>query len=236
MQNRAWELAGGKASPVARKTALLGCLLLFICAFASAQTFYITKSGGKYHVAGCRYLSKSSIAINLQDAFERGYGPCSVCRPPTVRQSDAAASAIVASPRSTAPKVRRLSGSVVAIHDGDTLTLLVGTVQHKIRLNGIDAPELGQSFAQRSRQFLADLCFSESVTVTVVGIDKYGREIGDLFIRQVYGNAELVRAGLAWHYKQYSKDEALAALEVEARSGKRGLWTDHDPIPPWEYR
>ncbi|MCX7037922.1 MAG: thermonuclease family protein [Spirochaetes bacterium] len=219
-----------------KKTALLAWRLLFICALASAQTVYITKTGGKYHVAGCRYLSKSSIAINLQDAFERGYGPCSVCRPPTVRQSDAASSAIVASPRSTAPKVGRLTGNVVAIHDGDTLTLLVGTVQHKIRLNGIDAPELRQPFSQRSRQFLADLCFGKLVTVRVVDVDKYGREVGDVDVDGVPVNAELVRAGLAWHYKQYSKDATLAALEVEARSGKRGLWADPNPIPPWEFR
>jgi endonuclease YncB( thermonuclease family) len=236
MRNRACELAGVKASPAPKRTALLAGILLFICALASAQTVYITKSGGKYHVAGCRYLSKSAIAIDLQDAFERGYGPCSVCRPPTARQSEATSSAIAASPRSTAPKVGKLLGSVVAIHDGDTLTLLVGTVQHKIRLNGIDAPELGQPFAQRSRQFLADLCFGKSVTVTVVDVDKYGREVGNVFVGQALSNEELVRAGLAWHYKQYSKDATLAALEVEARSGKRGLWADPNPIPPWEFR
>jgi competence protein ComEC len=46
-------------------------------------TVYITKTGEKYHKGGCRYLSKSKIAINLRDAISQGYTPCKVCKPPT---------------------------------------------------------------------------------------------------------------------------------------------------------
>jgi len=59
-------------------------IVLFLCitALSDAQTVYITKTGSKYHSAGCRYLSRSQIPISLEKAIKR-YGPCSVCRPPT---------------------------------------------------------------------------------------------------------------------------------------------------------
>ena len=46
----------------------------------------------------------------------------------------------------------------------------------------------------------------------------------------------MVQDGLAWHYKQYSKDDKMAKAEVEARESKKGLWSDPNPVPPWEYR
>jgi endonuclease YncB( thermonuclease family) len=135
-----------------------------------------------------------------------------------------------------AKPVHDLLGRVTAVHDGDTLTLLVGRIQHKIRLNGIDAPELRQAFGRRARQFLSALAFGKTVTVHVVDVDRYGREVGDVYVNGALVNAELVRAGMAWHYKQYSKDATLAELEIEARAAKRGLWADSNPVPPWEYR
>ncbi len=132
--------------------------------------------------------------------------------------------------------LRELRGKVVSVHDGDTITVVVGKRQHKIRLDGIDAPELGQDFGRRSRQLLSDLCFGKIVTVRVVDVDRYGREVGDVRVGNVDANAELVRAGLAWHYKQYSDDPRLDALENEARTAKRGLWAGSDPIPPWDWR
>ena len=45
-------------------------------------TVYITRTGHKYHSAGCRYLARSQIPISLSDAKSRGYTPCSVCCPP----------------------------------------------------------------------------------------------------------------------------------------------------------
>lgn len=45
-------------------------------------TVYITKTGEKYHRGDCRYLRQSKIAVSLKEAIQRGYGPCSVCKPP----------------------------------------------------------------------------------------------------------------------------------------------------------
>jgi endonuclease YncB( thermonuclease family) len=215
-------------------------LLLLVSFAVSAQTVYVTKAGQKYHAAGCRFLTKGSVAIDLSDAITHGYTPCKVCNPSFdghARSAEAGSRAfIAATPRAPTAGVRELSGKVVAVHDGDTLTVLVASVQHKIRLNGIDAPELGQNYGRRARQFLSDLCFGTIVTVRVVNVDRYGREVGDVVVGGVLANAELVRAGLAWHYKQYSKDPALAALEKEARAARRGLWVDRNPTAPWDYR
>ena len=220
-----------------RRLFVVAGFLLFVCALSAAQTVYITKTGRKYHADGCRYLSKSSIAIDLADAIARGFTPCGVCNPPTQEErTDATTVSSPAAGRATPKEIHDLLGRVTAVHDGDTLTLLVGTTQHKIRLNGIDAPELGQAYGTRARQFLSALVFGKTVTVRVVDVDHYGREVGDVYVGGVLANAELVRAGMAWHYKQYSKDATLAELEMQARAEKRGLWADPKAMAPWNYR
>ena len=72
--------------------------------------------------------------------------------------------------------------------------------------------------------------------VDSVGKDRYGRTIAWIYVNGVSLNKELLKAGLAWHYKRYSKDRDLAILEAEARAKKIGLWSDPNPIPPWEWR
>lgn len=66
------------------KKHLLLLLVFFSLAVGNAfsQTVYITKTGKKYHVRTCGYLSRSSIAVSLSDAIAAGYTPCSVCDPP----------------------------------------------------------------------------------------------------------------------------------------------------------
>lgn len=65
------------------KKSLLVFIFLSMAIFAIAQTVYVTKTGSKYHSDGCRYLSRSCIAISLSEAKSEGYAPCSVCDPPT---------------------------------------------------------------------------------------------------------------------------------------------------------
>lgn len=210
-------------------------MLLLIAAVASAETVYVTKTGSKYHRASCQHLSKSSTAIELSDAIARGYEPCKTCRPPTAVAAQTPAKAAPAAASQVSQHLE-LSGKVVGVHDGDTLTLLAGTTQHRIRLNGIDAPEPGQPYNQRAKQALSGLCFGVVVRVVVLDVDRYGREISDVYVGEMLVNAELVRAGLAWHFKKYSRDPVLAALETDARFEGRGLWADAAPVPPWDYR
>ncbi len=129
-----------------------------------------------------------------------------------------------------------LLGKVVGISDGDTLTLLVDQTQYKVRLDGIDAPESHQAFGTKSKQALGDKVFGKPVRVTNKGPDRYGRTLGVVWVGDRNINLEMVKDGLAWHYKQFSKDKSLADAELEARRAKRGLWADANPTPPWEYR
>lgn len=66
-----------------------------------AQTVYITKTGKKYHNDNCRYLSQSKISIDLSSAISKGYGPCSVCKPPTQTTSASTNKAASTTPEKT---------------------------------------------------------------------------------------------------------------------------------------
>lgn len=129
-----------------------------------------------------------------------------------------------------------ITGTVVGVHDGDTITVLVAKDQYKIRLDGIDAPELSQAFGRVAKTFVSDRVFGKKVEVRISNKDRYGRYIGEVFIAGRSVNREIVAAGLAWQYRQYSKDAELARLEAEARAKRIGLWKDAHPIPPWDYR
>jgi endonuclease YncB( thermonuclease family) len=128
------------------------------------------------------------------------------------------------------------AGPVIAILDGDTIDVLIDRQPVRVRLAQIDAPEKRQAFGTRSRQALSALVFRQSVTVADAGRDRYGRVLGTVYVSGVNVNAEMVRQGMAWVYRQYATDRSLFALEGEARAGRRGLWADPSPVPPWQFR
>jgi endonuclease YncB( thermonuclease family) len=127
-------------------------------------------------------------------------------------------------------------GEVVGVHDGDTCTLLVGKDEYKIRLEGIDTPELGQAFGKNAKQALSNYVFGKEVTARISGQDRYQRYLGTLLVDGQNVNLQLVKDGCAWHYKDYSSDEALAAAETAARSAGLGLWQDAAAVAPWQWR
>ncbi|SFU66642.1 thermonuclease family protein [Nitrosospira multiformis] len=136
-----------------------------------------------------------------------------------------------------------LSGRVVKIADGDTLTVLdKSNRQHKIRLVGIDAPERKQPFGTVSRQNLADLVFGKEVAVEWHKQDRYQRVLGKVLLNGQDVNLKQIKAGLAWHYKQYDKDLRLADKRLYAEAQKAadlkgiGLWSDPSPVAPWDFR
>lgn len=129
------------------------------------------------------------------------------------------------------------TGKVVAVLDGDTIEVLHNGKAERIRLNGIDCPEKKQAFGQKAKQFTSSLVFGKTVVVVPSEKDRYNRTVGDVFLLDG-GNIsyELVKAGLAWWYRNYSNDVLIAMLELEAQLERRGLWVDPHPIPPWEWR
>lgn len=128
------------------------------------------------------------------------------------------------------------TGKCVGVTDGDSIFVMIDGKQEEIRLEGIDCPEYGQAFCTRAKQFTSSLIFGKQLKVVEVTTDNYGRMIGRVYVGETDVSLELVRAGLAWHYKKYSKETLLSDAEVVARRNRTGLWSDHNPIPPWSYR
>lgn len=111
------------------------------------------------------------------------------------------------------------------VHDGDTITVYTGTgPQFKVRLQGIDAPELKQPFGKVAKQPLSEMIFGRSVDLLVQGEGRYGRILATVIVDRMNVNLAMLQSGFAWHYKAYSKDAAFAAAEQEARTNRRGLW------------
>jgi endonuclease YncB( thermonuclease family) len=130
-----------------------------------------------------------------------------------------------------------LQGRVVAVSDGDTLTVLVDRRQGKVRLVDIDAPESRQPFGTRAKQSLSDLCLKKEARLETSGKDRYGRTIARVICAGTDANAEQVRHGMAWVFDRYaSPNSPLYAVQNEARAARRGLWGDPNPVPPWEWR
>lgn len=136
-----------------------------------------------------------------------------------------------------------ISGRVVGVADGDTLTVLDSRKrQHKVRLVGIDAPEKAQPFGERSKQSLSDLAYNRNVQVQTHKRDRYGRVLGKVLLNGIDLNLVQINRGLAWHYKAYAREQTpddrnrYAASEEVAVSNRRGLWRDAEPKPPWDWR
>ncbi|WP_370608233.1 thermonuclease family protein [Citrobacter meridianamericanus] len=139
-----------------------------------------------------------------------------------------------------APAVQAtLTGRVVRVIDGDTVVVLAkkeGTV--RVRLSGIDAPENGQPFGQRARQFLASRIAGRVVEISGDTRDRYDRILGTVWAAGRDINAELVCGGMAWAYRARSEAQNPAYLQCEnaAREQKKGLWQAPSPVPPWQWR
>jgi endonuclease YncB( thermonuclease family) len=136
-----------------------------------------------------------------------------------------------------------LYGQVVGIADGDTLTFLVGTTQHRIRLDLIDAPERTQPYSQIAGKSLADLAHRKQAAADCHKLDKYARDVCRVLINGADINLEQIRRGLAWHFKGYAHEQstgdraAYARAEEDARVARRGMWASPSPqMPLWEFR
>ncbi|WP_316826437.1 thermonuclease family protein [Pedobacter miscanthi] len=131
------------------------------------------------------------------------------------------------------------TAKVIRILDGDTMEVLYQEHPLKIRLAHIDCPEKRghQPFGTEAKQALSNLCFGQMVTVQGQKYDRYKRLIAVVINdkKQVI-NQEMIKLGMAWHFKKYSSDPLYAQLEINARKNKIGLWQDMTAIAPWEWR
>jgi endonuclease YncB( thermonuclease family) len=136
-----------------------------------------------------------------------------------------------------------VEGRIVGVTDGDTITLLdAGNRQHKIRLDGIDAPESGQPFGRASKQHLTQLLVNRDAVAECSKTDRYRREVCRVLVGGVDAGLEQIRAGMAWYFKRYARElppdrrQQYADMEAQAKEERRGLWADAEPVPPWNWR
>ncbi|HWU34112.1 MAG TPA: thermonuclease family protein [Methylovorus sp.] len=136
-----------------------------------------------------------------------------------------------------------VSGKVVYIADGDTLTIkTVDKLTYKVRLQGIDAPEKAQAFGNKSKQALAECARGKEAMIENQESDQYGRLLGKVWVDGNDCNLRQLKLGMAWHYKHYAREQTqadrliYAAAEQTARDEKRGLWADANPTAPWDFR
>jgi endonuclease YncB( thermonuclease family) len=135
------------------------------------------------------------------------------------------------------------TGRVVRVVDGDTVYVLdASKTQHKIRLAGVDAPEVAQAFGTKAKRRLIELVVGKTVEVNWHKRDKYRRLVGKLIAEGQDVNLAMVRSGLAWWYRKYADEQSpvdrvlYKATEDQTRAKRLGLWIDPHPIPPWEWR
>jgi endonuclease YncB( thermonuclease family) len=133
--------------------------------------------------------------------------------------------------------VSEFRGKVVAVRDGDTVVVQRRRRKVRVRVFGVDCPEHDQSFGAQATAFTRDHAAGREVTVEVHDHDIYGRSVAEVILPDGENlGTELIRAGLAWHYRHYSSSAELDAFEAQARAAKRGLWAEANPIPPWDFR
>ena len=134
-------------------------------------------------------------------------------------------------------------GRIVGVMDGDTVDLLTDSKELiRVRLSGIDAPEKKQPFGNVAKQALSDLTFDRRVVIKGYKRDRWGRLIGKVTASGVDANLQMVKRGLAWHYKKYQKEQPLedrqiyAEAELAAKAKRLGLWSENEPVSPWDFR
>lgn len=147
----------------------------------------------------------------------------------------------------TQPEIKIFNGNqnktsykVIGVKDGDTIVLLIDGKEQTVRFAHIDCPEKKQAFGTKAKQFVSDACFGKYVTLIINDKNKYDRNkrlIAEVILENGKNlNKELVKNGLAWHFKKYSDSEEYDQLEKTARSKKIGIWNESNPIAPWDWR
>ncbi|WP_270986012.1 thermonuclease family protein [Campylobacter upsaliensis] len=138
---------------------------------------------------------------------------------------------------------KELTGKVSKVIDGDTIELLAKTSKEnpynhiaklKIRLYGIDAPELKQAYGKEAKEFLSALVLKQEVSLIIENKDKYDRFVGTLFLKGQDINKEMVKNGYAHAYESFSKK--YLAEQADAKMFKLGLWQDERVMSPSEFR
>ena len=133
--------------------------------------------------------------------------------------------------------VMGFDAKVVAIKDGDTIVVFDGSSSTTIRLAAIDAPEKSQAFGQAAKKAMSSICYGKIAKINPLDTDRYGRTVADVFCGNKNAGQAMVFNGFAWVYDQHVTNHGVYYdAQNDARSHRRGLWSDSHATPPWQYR
>lgn len=131
-------------------------------------------------------------------------------------------------------------GEVHRVKDGDTYEVVTDMGLITVRLYGVDTPEWNQRYGKEATQFVKKRIYGKRIRGKTVDIDYYGRSVAIVWIGDSLLSATLVRAGCAWVYDRYCRQQPVCArldsLQQFARQQKRGLWAQRDRVAPWDFR
>lgn len=132
---------------------------------------------------------------------------------------------------------------VIRVHDGDTVSVSrSGGELSRVRLAGIDAPELSQPYGKHARIYLESLIGGKNVDLNCIKKDRYRRSVCQIFRHDEDLSLVMVRAGAAWWYRKYSFEQSVhdrvqfENAEAAARAAGSGLWAVSDSVAPWIWR
>jgi micrococcal nuclease len=130
-----------------------------------------------------------------------------------------------------------VEGKVTRIIDGDSILVTdAKSVEYEVQLEGIDAPEPKQDFGKEATEALSKMLKDKSVRITWKSKDNFNRVLAQVYDGEKHINMEMIKSGMAWHFKRYNKEASLASAEAEAKKDKKGLWAKESPVPPWDFR
>lgn len=130
-----------------------------------------------------------------------------------------------------------MEAKVKRVIDGDSILVVDSNdMEFEAQLEGIDAPEMKQEFGKESLEALTKMLKDQKVKLTWKSKDTYDRLLAQVYLEDKHINIEMLRSGMAWHFKRYNKSEELAKIELEAKQAKKGLWSKESPVAPWDYR
>ena len=130
-----------------------------------------------------------------------------------------------------------VSGKVIRVSDGDTILIQSGSQKIRVRMYGIDAPELKQKYGEESKKYLEKRIMDKNVDIKVINQDQYGRKVGKVFYKNKDINLEMLETGNAWFYEYHAKHEKdYRKAFKNAKEQKLGLWKDKNPQNPRNFR
>ncbi|GHV15857.1 putative endonuclease [Fibrobacterales bacterium] len=137
-----------------------------------------------------------------------------------------------------------VSGTVESVHDGDTFKMKPQNSKNnqnktlKIRMFGVDAPEINQEYGKESGNALRNLINGKEIRLYIHNTDRYGRSVGEAWLGDsINVSLWMIQNGNGWWYKSYAKKRTdLESAEKLAKEKKLGFWANENPVPPWDFR